>query len=288
MPTNLTPELLSDLNVPSDPRISPDGRWMTATVASVGKRDEHRVSAIWLAATSGAAPARQLTNGLAEDSHARWAPDSRRLAFLSDRVKRGVKQLHLLPLDGSEASALTDEPGGVSDVAWLADGQRVVYLAVDAEDKDERERRERERDDAHVYGAFWPRAKPVVLDIASGATRRLDIGARHVAALSPSPDGTRVALVLWGTPELDWLMRGGELAVLDVASGELTILAEPAFFSDDLVWSRDGSALFSGRRWSDLRELIPTVDDRGRRQPAATAVGRGHAVLCRGHCARSG
>jgi dipeptidyl aminopeptidase/acylaminoacyl peptidase len=244
MPTALTPELLSDLNIPSDPSISPDGRWMTATVAPAGKRDEQRVSAIWLAETSAATPARQLTSGLAEDSHARWAPDSRSLVFLSDRVKRGVKQLHLLALDGSEASALTDEPGGVSDAAWLADGKRVIYLAVDAEDHDERERRERERDDAHVYGAFWPRAKPVVLDIASGATRRLEIGARHVAALAPSPDGARVAFVLWGTPELDWLMRGGELAVAEVASGELTILAEPGFYSDDLVWSPNGAVLY--------------------------------------------
>src|SRR6476620_2368186 len=116
MPTELTPELLSDLKTPSDPNISRDGRWMTATVAPVGKRDEQRVSAIWLASTSGATPARQRTSGLAEDSHARWAPDSRSLVFLSDRVKRGVKQLHVLALDGSEATAVTDEPGGVSDV----------------------------------------------------------------------------------------------------------------------------------------------------------------------------
>ena len=244
MASAYTPEILADVRVPSDPRMSPDGRWVAATVAPVGKRDAHRASAIWLASTAGDIDARQLTSGLAEDSHPRWAPDSQRLVFVSDRAKRGVNQLYLLNLAGGEATALTDEAGGVADAAWLASGDRLVYLALDAEDAADIERREKQRDDARVYGAFWARAKPVFLDVATQSVRRYDIGERHVAAFSASPDGSKLALALWPTTELDWFIRGGAIGVLDCASGELEIVTEPGFFSEDLVWSPDGTTLF--------------------------------------------
>ena len=252
MPVELTPELLADLCDPRDPRLSPDGRWVAVVVGPATKREEHRVSAIWLADATGVLPARQITSGLTEDSHPRWSPDGRRLAFLSDRAKRGLKQAYVLTLrddgdgpPGGEARALTDELGDVCDLEWLPGvGGQLVYLATDAEDEAEKERRERERDDAHVMGAFWPRARPVVLDVATGAARRIDLGERHVAAFAPAPDGKRFAAMLWPTPELDWFVAGGDLALVDVATGAATTICKPGFHGDNIVWSRAGDALF--------------------------------------------
>ncbi|RIK42041.1 MAG: hypothetical protein DCC58_11610 [Chloroflexi bacterium] len=242
-PTRLTPELLADLLLPSDPRVSPDGRWVAATVAPNARAGEHARSALWLASAAGAVAARQLTSGLAADSHPRWSPDSTRLAFLSDRVQRGTKQVHLLHLDGGEARALTDVPGGVADLTWL-DDQRLLYTPIDAQDPEEEARRQRERDDAYVYGAFWPRAKLALLDLVTGATRPFDIGERHVSAFAPAPDGSRVALVLWPTPELDWWSAGGELAVLDLATGSTQRIGGPGLEVWDPQWSADGETIY--------------------------------------------
>jgi Tol biopolymer transport system component len=124
----LTAELLADINMPSDPQVSPDGRWLATTVTPTAKPEVDRNAAIWLADTSGQQNARQLTSGSANDTCPRWSPDGRELAFLSDRDKRGRSQLHLMRLDGGEARAVTDSRGGVAGVCWgrclLAAGRR--------------------------------------------------------------------------------------------------------------------------------------------------------------------
>ena len=110
----LTAELVVDSAVPRQPVISPDGRWVAYVVATVGRREERRLSALWLAPANGSSPSRKLTAGTAADSGPCWAPDSVSLFFLSDRT--GSAQVHRIRLDGGEAEALTDwelENGGL-------------------------------------------------------------------------------------------------------------------------------------------------------------------------------
>ena len=205
MATTLTVEALVDLSLPSDPQISPDGRWVAAPVAPASKRDKHATSAIWLAAAGGGQPARQLTTGLANDNHPRWSPDSSQVAFLSDREERGTGQIHLLTLEGGEALAVTDAPGGVSDLCWLPGIRpRIAYLAKNAQDKEEQERRKNERDDARIYGEFWPYARVVVPD----AYHRLD--------------------PWWAIRSLGQWVQGECLWTLACSTGLPRLLAEPA------------------------------------------------------------
>ena len=85
---------------------------MTFTVQRVRPGFDGYASAIWTAPTDGMEPARQLTLGARRDLQARWSPDGRQLAFLSDRrplveEEPGVPsdredgmQIHLLPMAG--------------------------------------------------------------------------------------------------------------------------------------------------------------------------------------------
>ena len=81
---------------------------------------------------------RQLTIGSKHDRHARFSPDGRTVAFISDRrlqveeepdapkdpkEREDGNQFHLLPLDGGEARRLTDLPRGVDGFAWSPDGR---------------------------------------------------------------------------------------------------------------------------------------------------------------------
>lgn len=236
---------MADLRMPSDPQMSPDGHWIAVTVAPTSKRDEHPVSALWLASSDGSEPARQITSGLAQDTHPRWSPDGRSIVFLSDRKKRGTKQVHHLLLEGGEALGVTDVPGGVSNLCWLAgEGRRVAYLALDSRDKDDEERRKNERDDANVFGEFWPYARVVAVDLDSQDERRFDTGERHIASLSPSPDGRKLAITLWDTPEIDHIMATSELAVLNLDSGDLQLCGGSSFNADSITWSQDGESLY--------------------------------------------
>src|SRR5947209_17032090 len=106
--------------------LAPDGEQVVYVTTPASKEGEHPVSTLWLVGAAGG-PSRRLTGGEAHDYAARWSPDGRWLAFLSDRRKRGTAQLYLLPLaghpGGGEAVRLTDHDGGVADPAWSPDGR---------------------------------------------------------------------------------------------------------------------------------------------------------------------
>ena len=136
VPRAARPDDLYRLQVPFDPRLSPDGRTVAFTVtrSAVGL-DGYR-HAIWTVPVDGSGEARQVTLGARTDRHARFSPDGRTLAFLSDRrvlveeepartkdpkdakEREDAVQVHLLPLDGGEARRLTDLPRGVNEFAW--------------------------------------------------------------------------------------------------------------------------------------------------------------------------
>jgi dipeptidyl aminopeptidase/acylaminoacyl peptidase len=91
----------------SDPQVSPDGRYVTFTQRETDIDANKGRTDIWLLdlAVRDARP-RRLTQNPANDSSARWAPDSRTVYFLSTRS--GSSQVWRLSLDGGEAVQVTD------------------------------------------------------------------------------------------------------------------------------------------------------------------------------------
>lgn len=158
MPRSAQPADLDRFRIPSEPRLSPDGRWATFTLQTVApKRDGYR-HAVWIVPTDGSGSARQLTLGAKHDRQARFSPDGRTVAFLSDRRvlveeeaadapgsgsrsgsgsrdreskdREDATQVYLLPLDGGEARRLTDLPRGVEAFEWSPDGRSLVVVSV--------------------------------------------------------------------------------------------------------------------------------------------------------------
>src|SRR5260221_1112054 len=105
------------LQKPESPQLSPDGSALAYSL--VGWGEKKKVSALWLVEwdeRGRVQPPRRLTAGVSRDGSPRWSPDGKELAFVSDRS--GKPQIHLLPLDGGEAEALTAEPAGAGDPQW--------------------------------------------------------------------------------------------------------------------------------------------------------------------------
>ncbi|WP_370963119.1 prolyl oligopeptidase family serine peptidase [Amycolatopsis sp. cg9] len=130
----LTAQAVVDREIPAEPRISPDGRWVAFVTSPVGRAGRHRSSTLWLARADGSEPPRPLTPGTADDSGPRWAADSGSLFFLSDAAERGVAQLHRIGVSGGAAERLTDLPGGLTAFAPLPDGTAVALIAPGAGD----------------------------------------------------------------------------------------------------------------------------------------------------------
>jgi dipeptidyl aminopeptidase/acylaminoacyl peptidase len=146
MPRPPRPDDLYRLRVATQPRLSPDGRLAVVTLQTVAPGYDGYRRALWIVPTDGSAAPRQLTMGARHDQHARFSPDGRTLAFLSDRRtvveeepgrptpdgtdREDATQVYLLSLDGGEARRLTDLPRGVKAFEWSPDGMRFVATSM--------------------------------------------------------------------------------------------------------------------------------------------------------------
>ncbi|MBD3288459.1 prolyl oligopeptidase family serine peptidase [candidate division KSB1 bacterium] len=113
--------------------ISPDGRTIAYTVQRVDRKNNKYISNIWMISTDGK-DRRQLTTSLFRDTSPAWSPDSKYLAFASNRS--GKSQIWIIPVDGGEAWSLTNIETGASAPAWSPDGSKITFLSRVAEPAD--------------------------------------------------------------------------------------------------------------------------------------------------------
>src|SRR5947209_17737863 len=105
--TRLTPgALVYDLHSAGDPQLSPDGTRIVFSVGGADKDADRGTSQVWLANRDGS-DVRQLTWSGQRNREARWSPDGRAVAFVSDR-KPPQTALCLLSVDApGEARVVT-------------------------------------------------------------------------------------------------------------------------------------------------------------------------------------
>jgi dipeptidyl aminopeptidase/acylaminoacyl peptidase len=117
----------------SDPRPSPDGRWIAFRGDQWERLDGHPVGRIGLAATDGSS-VRTITGGPHDDDQPRWSPDGRTLTFRSDRASEGRYQLYALDMDAiGEARPLPTVDGVAELHAWSPSGSQLLVVAAGLE-----------------------------------------------------------------------------------------------------------------------------------------------------------
>jgi dipeptidyl aminopeptidase/acylaminoacyl peptidase len=188
----------------SDPHLSPDGTHIVFLRSDADWHANRRIAHVWRAVVA-TGETTQLTAASEGETHPRWSPDGRTIAFIAKRSGDDVAQIYLLAVAGGEATRLTAHDTAPTSLAWLPNGQALLFLAPEAKTASEKAR-EKVKDDVYAYDEdfkqvhLWRVDLPAAGSPSTGGASRPPIGpvARitggdfTVGAFEVSRDGRRV------------------------------------------------------------------------------------------------
>ena len=218
------PEDVHRIHSVGDIDVSPDGEWVAYSVGTTDV-DEDTTSSDLYMVNRNASERIQLTHTQdSGESHPRFSPDGRYLAFISARNEgssdddddpAAKSQVWLLNRSGGEARRLTEMPGGVSGFEWSPDSSRLVLVSMDPEDDPEEADEDKPSHDT---------PKPVVID-------RYQFKQDRIGYL---------------------VDRYTRLYVFDIENREATLLTPGPYNSGQPAWGPDSDVIaFSSRRHGD-------------------------------------
>jgi dipeptidyl aminopeptidase/acylaminoacyl peptidase len=258
---SLKPEDFAAIRDLDEPNLSPDGQSVVYVVTTTDLKKDKQAKNLWLAKWDNAEN-RPLTFGDNQQTHPRWSPDGKWLAFLSSRNDENENdQLWVLSSSGGEAEQLTKEKGSVDDFAWSPDSKRIVLVRHDPDPR-EPEAKEKEKKtvppivinryqfkkdiDGYLTNR-WSHLK--LFDLASRQLSDLTSGQHDDVLPAWSPDGQQIAFVTNRDKDPD-RTENWDVYLIEAKAGakesQLTTTPEADCHPDwesPPVWSPDGKTI---------------------------------------------
>jgi len=190
------------------------------------KNNEHKMYNIFFL-DSGNGKTAQITTGNLNINSVDWAPDDSRLVF-SCKDSTALQQVHLVNLDGSGFTKLTQGPAENMNPLWSPRGDLIVFTQFPANSKT-----------SHIC----------VMDIGGGNVRKLTVDEAAHSNPSWSPDGAWVIFRCdAGAPHL---------RRVNVDTGEVFLYKAPAAGADSTpIWSGQEIVFSSNRDWEEADSMF--------------------------------
>jgi Tol biopolymer transport system component len=201
--------------------LSPDGRWLSWTVALRNKDNTTtRDSEIWLLdlSKSGATARKLQAKPHAEHSVA-FSPDSKQIVFLSDADKKGQLQLYAEALPAGIPRRLTSLTGFLSTPQWSPDGKRIAILFTENAPREAGPLEPSTRDSGPVEEHIYEQ-RLALIDLQTGQAKQITPADTYVYEYDWGPSSDRLAYTASkGNGDNNWWVA--QLFTVSVQSGQL-------------------------------------------------------------------
>ena len=247
--------------------ISPDGSWVLFSKSELNWEENERETTWWRVSAEGGEPYRYI--GDDGGGNFQFSPDGSRLAFT--RSVDDESQLFLLPTTGGEAVQLSEHETSIGSYAWSEDGSKIIFVATEPRTEEEEEAREAGYDAIFVdegpngqqsgnWNNLW------LIEVESGAERRLTDTDHRIGSFSVAPNGDRILF----TSRIENRRNQqnlSEIQLLEVEVGTIRRLTDNSAPEGRLSWAPDGrSFAYTARtdgEWELLLDKIWVMDPDG-------------------------
>lgn len=235
--------------------IAPDGKqvaWVEVLVGKNGVPDG--TTAIYVSGINPGATLRRITAGNGTNFYAEtaiaWAPDSKRLAFLSDAERSGQQQLYSIEMASGRARKLTEVKGVLDAPGWSPDGKTLAMLLIENATRAAGPLAAETAETGVIKEAVTEQRLALV-DVSGEKLRQISPPDMYVYEYDWSPDGSRfVVTAAHGNGDNNWYIA--QLYTLEAAGGEMKSIYKPPLQIAVPAWSPDGkSVAFIGGLMSD-------------------------------------
>ncbi|MDQ6707161.1 MAG: S9 family peptidase, partial [Acidobacteriota bacterium] len=243
----------------SDPQVSPDGRNIAFTNQTIDVPNNKKPKQIYIVPLSGGLPRQIADSG----ERARWFPDSKSIAFVSDRG--GSSQIWQMDADGSNPKQLTKLSTEASGVLVSPDGKYILFTSdvfpeCGADDACNQEHIEAEKESKvkarvitsllYRHWTTWQgkrRSHLLSMKLEDGSVKDLTPGTRDVPPFSLggpedyaiSPDSKEVCFAM-NADEVPAIGTNSDLYAVPIGGGETRKITTNPAADNSPLYSPDG------------------------------------------------
>lgn len=232
----VTIEDMMSMKTVGDVQMSPDGKYILYTLTTPDLKENSSDTDIYRVSADGDEVVRMTTSPKSE-SHPRWSPCGKKIAFLSSRD--GKNAIYQMNAFGGEAEKITDHDESIGSFQWKPDGSVIVFTSRVPLTKKEKDDQKAKRDEIVVDQELRP-TQLWSYDVATKKITPLTEGTATVMSFHYCPQGKAIVYSAAKAPTSFDMMQNTDIYLLKDGEEGPRKIYENSGPDTSPVFSQDG------------------------------------------------